>query len=423
MASVSSRDDDAQLEATGPAQGAQAVDLGWLPALSVVAAGGLLLVALADMAARASMHLAALVFWLGLLMLICPIAARLLSTAASGGERLGLVVLLGMGLYGVKMLHSPLYFTFVDELQHWPTAGDILSTSHLFHLNSVLPVSSLYPSLEIITEALSALGGLSIFASGVIVMAVARFMLALALFLYYRQIGGSARIAALGVMLYMANPNFIYFDAQFSYESLALPIAVLVLYALARREGAPANQMAGLAAVLVLGIAMIVTTHHMTSYMLAAFAVLWAAIAALKGGVRAAVGPGGVAVLTIALALAWLCFVASLTISYLAPNFVDAMQQVVKLIARESGPRQLFHSSTSGYVAPVWERIAGFGSIVCILVGLPFGWLCVWRGRPCSAPVLAHALAALIYPPTLFLRLTSGGAESRTGPRNSCSFP
>jgi uncharacterized membrane protein len=54
------------------------------------------------------------------------------------------------------------------------------------------------------------------------------------------------------VLIYMANPNFLYFDAQFSYESLALPLAILVLYALARRVDAQANHRIGLTALLVL---------------------------------------------------------------------------------------------------------------------------------------------------------------------------
>ena len=37
-----------------------------------------------------------------------------------------------MGLYLVKLLHSPLSFTFSDELQHWRTAGDIIESGYLF---------------------------------------------------------------------------------------------------------------------------------------------------------------------------------------------------------------------------------------------------------------------------------------------------
>jgi hypothetical protein len=411
MAIARTRDGDAQAEAAVPAQGTRAANLGFLPVLSVVASTALLVIALADMAARAGMHLAALAFWIGLLLLLCPIAGRLLSSGASGVERIGLVVLLGMALYGVKLLHSPTGFTFVDELQHMTTANAMLGSGHLFGVNSILPVSSLYPSSEIIADALDTVGGLPLFASGVILMAAARLILMLALFLYYRQVGGSARIAGLGVLIYMANPNFLYFDAQFSYESLALPLAVLVLYALARRVDAQANHRIGLTAVLVLVVAMVVTTHHMTSYVLALLALLWAVLALLKGGSRAAVVPAGVAALTIVLALAWLSFVATLTISYLDPTFRGAAGDVVQLILRESGPRQLFHSSTGGYLAPTWERLTGFGAIICILAGLPFGWLCLWRARFTSPPAAVHALATLIYPATLFLRLTAGGAE------------
>jgi hypothetical protein len=51
-----------------------------------------------------------------------------------------------------------------------------------------------------------------------------------------------------------------YFDAQFAYESLALPILVFVLFALARRVDTGSNQKVGLAAVLVLAVGVVVTT-------------------------------------------------------------------------------------------------------------------------------------------------------------------
>ena len=36
------------------------------------------------------------------------------------------------------------------------------------------------------------------------------------------------------MLLYAANPNFVYFDGQVAYESLALPLAAAALCAAAR---------------------------------------------------------------------------------------------------------------------------------------------------------------------------------------------
>ena len=65
--------------------------------------------------------------------------------------------------------------------------------------------------------------GSSIFVSGVIVVGVAKFALAPTLFLLYRSIGASSRVAAIGVIVYLCNPNNLFFTSQYAYESLALP--------------------------------------------------------------------------------------------------------------------------------------------------------------------------------------------------------
>ena len=49
--------------------------------------------------------------------------------------------------------YSPDQFRFLDEFQHVQTAQTILTTHHLFHVNTSLPVSPQYPGLEIITSA------------------------------------------------------------------------------------------------------------------------------------------------------------------------------------------------------------------------------------------------------------------------------
>ena len=56
-----------------------AAQWGWFPALSVVGATGIFMVAIADTLARGGVSGAELLFWTGLLVLFVPIAARLLS--------------------------------------------------------------------------------------------------------------------------------------------------------------------------------------------------------------------------------------------------------------------------------------------------------------------------------------------------------
>ncbi|HJZ47907.1 MAG TPA: hypothetical protein VKE41_12100, partial [Roseiflexaceae bacterium] len=146
-----------------PLAAAPTANWGWLPALSLLSAFALVLIALANNGARVGAAWSDVLFWAGLLLLLVPAAARLVAPEAERPERIGIITLLGMGLYLVKVLHSPLSFTFSDELQHWRTAGDIIEGGYLFAENPLLPVSSLYPGLESITVALVDLSGLSLF--------------------------------------------------------------------------------------------------------------------------------------------------------------------------------------------------------------------------------------------------------------------
>lgn len=395
----------------GTATGTPGQRWGWLPALSVVSALGLLLVALADTAARQTMGVAAPLFWAGLLVLFVPPFIRLTVSAASRRERIGLVMVLGLGFYLVKIAHSPLAFTFFDESLHWSTADDILRSHRLFGVNSLLPVSPLYPALEIVTSALASVSGLTIFGAGATLLGVGRLVFVLALYLFYERVCRSARVAGLAVLLYMTNPNFLFFDAQFAYESLGLPLAALVLFTVERRLRARDGSWLGLNLTLVLGIGAVVVTHHLTSYALAAFLIVLAIVSWRVGeGRRFAGNTGWTALLALVLALAWLVYVASLTIEYLEPNLIAGVREVGALIAGEAKPKQLFRSD-AGQVAPLWERLTGFASVGLILLGLPAGLLGVWRRFRADAGAVALAIAALAYPVSLGLRLTPSGAE------------
>ena len=134
--------------------------MGWLPGLSVVIAVGLLLVAVADPGARFGAP------WAG------PSSGsawpwpsapppRLAAEAPGRSERLLLVLLLGMGLYLVKVLHSPRLHLprRVPALAH---GGRHRHQRAPLRGEPLLPVSALFPGLEIVTGALTSLGAPSL---------------------------------------------------------------------------------------------------------------------------------------------------------------------------------------------------------------------------------------------------------------------
>ncbi len=396
-----------------PVLPAQADPWGWLPVLGVVAACGVLLVAVADTGARNSTTWAYPLFWAGLLGVFIPIAIRLVSSSATRQERLSLLLLLGIALYLVKVLYSPKIFSLMDESAHWRTLADITQGGYLFRPNPLLPVSALYPGLETATAALASLAGLSLFVAAKVMIGAARIIMVLALFLLYEQLSGSARTAGLAALLYTGNPGFLFFDSQFAYESLALPMAALALFVLANRTAVRYGNRLGLTVVALLSLGDVVLTHHVTSYMLAGFLTLWAAVTIAQGrrGESLQLGPGGPALLVIVGVLSWLIYVASLTIGYLSPQIQGAVSELLRLIGGEVSSRQLFRNY-SGQVAPVWERAMAFASVSLLLLGLLVGLLQLWRNHRNRALSLALAVAALAYPASLAARLTEHGAEA-----------
>ncbi|MDQ6670699.1 MAG: hypothetical protein M3069_08095, partial [Chloroflexota bacterium] len=390
---------------------------GWLPGLSLVGALALFVVALAINGARSGAMWAEPLFWLGLLGLFGPIAVRVAGVATMPGERLGLVVMLGLGLYLVRVLGGAPSTPDYDELLHWRTTNDILATHRLFTENPLLPVGPYFPGLELTTSALVSLSGLPIFAAGALVVGAARLVLLLALYLLYLDASGSARLAGIGVLLYMGNPAFVFFDASFAYESLALPLCLLAVYAAARRAQRLERSQLGLTLTLLLALGAVITTHHVSSYALVTFLLIWTvstrAVRSDGGDGRRSIG--ATALVTLVLALAWLVYVASLVVGYLAPNLWSGVDELLRLMDGRGTSRHLFANS-AGQLAPVWDRVLGYASVGLILLGLPVGLLQVWRRYRRDALTITLALAALAYPLSLALRLTASGAElsSRT---------
>ncbi len=128
------------------------------------------------------------------------------------------------------------------------------------------------------------------FVAGLLVIGAAKLVIVLAVYRLLLLACRSERIASIATLIYLANPNFLFFDAEFSYESLALPFAVatlaLVGVALQSRRGAGRRRLAALAALVGCAVA---PTHHITSYALLVILAGWAR----RAGHRAIPSPVG----------------------------------------------------------------------------------------------------------------------------------
>jgi len=380
-------------------------------AIAVSAAIGVLVVAGAYTAGRlghASSAWADSAYWLGQVLILVPAAARLLSRRVlTAGETMTLVIVLTVAEYLVMICYSPAAFSYVDELQHWRSTMNVLQTGRLFSVNYLLPISPRYPGLEEVTSALASVSGLSVFTSGLIIAAVAHLLFVCVLYLLFREVSGSYRIAGVAVLCYASNSHFDSFDSMFIYQTLALPFLALTLLAAWRlASGRIAGQRARWLALAVLTIAATVVTHHVTSYVLPVALLVITVAALLTGNRRAAAWPAVLALMSSAAAAGWLVSAAPQTWSYLQP-FADLTVQSIRALLAGG------HSSappTSG--GPPGDQLLGAAAVLIVSALLPVGWWQVWRRYRGQPWTVAMAILSASWYVLVAVRLTvTDGSE------------
>jgi len=404
--------------------------------LALLVGVGLLLIAFGNNAAREEADHSQLLFWGGLVLIYAPITLRLLSTSTSRLECMALSMLLGAGLFMVKILYNPIGFIPHDEMATLRQTWEFLETGRFFSDNPVVQGYAGYPGLEAVTAALTEVFGRSTFVAAMIVIGLARTILMLALFLFLERVSGSHRVAAIGVAVYVCNPSFLYFDSQFGYESLALPIGAALLLVSLRWAAAPATERnlnsRGVIAAMAILAATLVTTHHLTSYAMLSFLFVWALLIELgrrdllsgriaatrpldpshEPGFKWFDGPALPALFLTAGVAFWLIFVAGdVTGSELTSVFTDAVESVVNLVTGQSGSKTLFATGNAETNTTI-ARLFGIASIIPLLFVIPFGLRRSWLRKGSSALWRALSLVALLYPVTLGLRLTQAGTET-----------
>jgi hypothetical protein len=342
----------------------------WWIGLAQSVAVGVLLVSVAFLWSREQRSGALLLFWAGLLVAVIPAVLTIAFGRPSRTGYAAIVLLLGVGLYLVKVAHSPFQFTFADELSHIWNADRMAVSGRLPAGNAALPITTRFPGLEVLTSGLAQTARIGTFSAGLIVIGVARCVFSLGLFCLFELITRSSRIGALAAAFYVLDPEFLYWSAQYSYQSLALPLGIVVLVAaLARRRGHFASQRRDArpwTAVGAIVIAAVAVTHHMTSYMLA-LALLLTMLVSFVSDRRWWRAPWDLALLAAAAAAAWLVFQATLVESYLGDIFRAAYDSIVAILSGAALPRKPFQSTV--YDVPLLERGVAIAGLL-VVVGL-----------------------------------------------------
>ena len=408
------------------------LNLRWPCRLSVMGAVALCIAAAAANASRTGSPYAVEVFYSSVALLFLPFAVRTLVPGVGRTEHLANLALLTAGLFVIRLIREPVIFLDHDEFLHWSTANAILEAGRLFSPNPLLPVSPLYPGLELATTALGSLSGLGVFEAAFILLFCARMAFLLGLFFTYERISGSARIAACGCLIYMGASTFLIFDTQFSYESLAVTFLVAVLLADAR--SASQDRVRHVVWVVPPLLAALAVTHHMTAYLLAVLLVGLAVLETLRlSPRRIPVTSLVLAMMALALPLVWSRLMGDPSAGYLGPVLASGIREAGQLLTFTTG-RTLFVSE-DGALAPLWQRSVAIAAVGLSCLGLLAGFLRAlalagvrpaWRtlakprallGWSNSRLVLLTGLT-LAFPLSMIFRLTRSGWEigNRVGP-------
>jgi hypothetical protein len=349
-------------------------------------------------------------FWLGVLTIFVPAAVTVVSADTGHYARVGIALWLGVSLYSVKLVSNAAFFRFFDEFSHTRTALDILSSGRLFEPNPLLPVSPAYPGLEVVTATLAHASDTTIFVAGCAVLLAARVVLVGALFFLFRELSGASRTASLATLIYACNSSFLFFDSQFSYESLALPLAVTAVWLSLRSPHSRSIYV-----LLLPCLAAVAVTHHVTSALLCLTLGAWCGIAWLQrhfGGTNTA--PWQSAAVALVCVASWVVLGnAHATIHYLIDIFRPAGQQALELAQLHRAPKSGFSTLVPDLALPTWERAVGIGAVVLVAATIPLG---LGRLRPrwttLNPFIGVLAIAAVLYPVVQLMRFTAAGTET-----------
>jgi hypothetical protein len=385
-----------------------------VPLVALIAALGVGVVSAANALSRSTLTETTLLYWAGLLLIALPIFYKLSSKEPSYRQRLLLVLLLGLALYCVKVVHDGIYFTFTDEFVHAYNAENIVEHHHFYYFNPIIPTTPNYPGLEGATSALMTLTGMSSYGAGTILVGAARLTFMAALFFLFARLSGSARGAGLGVAIYTGSSNFLYWGAQFSYESLALPMMVVVLMALVERDAGPPERRTPWTVLIVLGILAITITHHLTSYGLALILVALAVLYRVMKIDRP--NPWPLAVLAVGTAVGWLLIAARHTVGYLFPVLSDAVEAILNTASGEAPPRTLFRQAADSAetvgVTPLPARGLALFAVLILLAAMVVGIRQVWRRHRDEPLALLFSAAAIVFFGALTLRFAPAAWET-----------
>jgi hypothetical protein len=347
-----------------------------------------------------------LLYWVSLVLIFVPAVAVIVSRRSTGRVRVAFAVATPLVLLLTRLLLFPTSFDYHDELIHVSLLHQIASTGHLFSPSSLLPSAPMYPGLEIVTSAIQALTRLSEHTSGLLALGLARLLMTVCILEILRRVTKSTTLAALGAMVYVANPQYLWFNGQFSYQSMALPLSFFAVVLVERSRRPRATVLLALTATFVA----VAASHHLTSIALVCLLWVWFLFARLRRHDANWPWLLRASLLATAVVGCWSIFASGHLAPYLHEMAVNNVSHLIDLLHGKTDHK--FFTDAAGDTTPTWERLLSLSSVLVIMLCLvPALWRQWTARRALSAAALTLTLIAVMYPMIPAGHLTNATAE------------
>jgi hypothetical protein len=342
--------------------------------------------------ARTSGNFSANLWYITLCLIFVPSAALVMSRRLSDRARVWFTLYMSLALLATRVMLYPTQFVYHDELDNYRVLLSIVSTGHLFANNSLLPAAANYPGMEIATTAVYQLTGLSPHSAAVVVLLTARVIMTLALIRVIQRVSKSLTVGCLAALIYATNPQYVFFNSMYAYQSVALPLCFFCIYVFACQP-TPRRFVTIMPAVAV--VTAIAVTHHLTSVALVVVLLVWYLFTLITR--RPVSKLLTFVVITGAVVAARLWLARAVIVPYISEIAHNSIEGIIAFVSGKSS-HKLFTDSAGAHT-PAWQVIVSIVSVLIILSTLiPALWLAIIKRRLLTASVMVLFMIAAIYP-------------------------
>lgn len=378
---------------------------GWAGPVLLVVALGVLGQAWIGYEARITGSLSSNLWYLTLCLIYTPSAALVMSRRLSDRVRVWFTLYMSLALLATRFMLYPTQFVYHDELINYRVLLSIDSTRHLFTSNSLLPAAADYPGMEIATATIHQLTGLSLHSAGIIVLLTVRVIMTLALIRIIQRISKKLTVGCLAALIYTVNPQYVFFNSTFAYQSVALPLCFFGIYVFAVHR-TPQRFVTVVPAVAV--VVTVAVTHHLTSVALVVVLWVWYLFTLITRQAVSQLLPFTIISTAVVAVRLWLA--RSVVVPYISGIARNSILNLIDFISGKSNHK--FFTDASGTHNPAWQIALSIASVLIITSTLmPALWLAIVKRRLLSAAVTVLFTIAVIYPLIPIGHLTAATSE------------